>query len=246
MNTNILKKLGLSEKELTIYLKLLETGPSSVRNLAEVCKINRGSTYESLKELQNKGLVSYYNDATKQKFIAENPKQLESLLAEENQRLKALEDELSPLISELKALRHNGDNQPVSRLYEGEPGIKTILSDLLNTLENSNEKEYYVYSAKDASTDIKKAFPNFNDERKKRNIYVKAISLAKGGKTHGLDERRWLGTNDHSATFIIIYKNKCAFISRDKNKKSVGILVENQMIYHTQKIIFQKLWQSLK
>lgn len=246
MNTNILKKLGLSEKELTIYLKLLETGPSSVRNLAEVCKINRGSTYESLKELQNKGLISYYNDATKQKFMAENPKQLQTLLAEESERIKALEEELSPLVSELKALRHNADNQPVSRLYEGKQGIKTILNDLLNTLENAVEKEYYVYSAKDASGDIRKAFPNFNDERKKRNIYVKAISLAKGGKTHGLDERRWLGTDDHSATFIIIYQNKCAFISRDKNKNSVGILVENQMIYHTQKIIFQQLWQSLK
>jgi HTH-type transcriptional regulator, sugar sensing transcriptional regulator len=246
MNTNILKKLGLSEKELTIYLKLLETGPSSVRSLAEICKINRGSTYESLKELQNKGLVSYYNDATKQKFVAENPKQLQTLLTEESERIKALEEELSPLVSELKALRHNADNQPVSRLYEGEQGIKTILNDLLHTLENSTEKEYYVYSAKDASSDIKKAFPNFNDERKKRNIYVKAISLAKGGKTNGLDERRWLGTNDHSATFIIIYQDKCAFISRDKHKKSVGILVENQMIYHTQKIIFQKLWQSLK
>lgn len=246
MNKNILKKLGLSEKELTIYLKLLETGPSSVRNLAEICKINRGSTYESLKELQLKGLVSYYNDATKQKFAAENPRQLQSLLAEESERIKALEDELSPLISELKALRYNADNQPISRLYEGEQGIRNILNDLLNTLEHSNEKEYYVYSAKDASNDIKKAFPNFNDERKKRNIYVKAISLAKGGKTNGLDERKWLGTNDHSATFIIIYQDKCAFISRDKNKQSVGILVENQMIYHTQKIIFQKLWQSLK
>ena len=246
MQKNTLRKLGLSEKELTIYLKLLEIGPSSVRNLANITKVNRGSTYEGLKELQSKGLVSYYNDATRQKFIAENPKQLKVLLVEESEKIKALEEDLNPLISELRALHHNTKNQPISRLYEGEKGIKTILNDLLDTLEASSEKEYYVYSAKDASSDIKKAYPNFNDERKKRNIYVKAISLAKGGKTNGLDERRWLGTNDHSATFIIIYKNKCAFISRDKNKQSVSVLVENQMIYHTQKIIFQKLWESLK
>ena len=52
---------------------------------------------------------------------------------------------------------------------------------------------------------MKKAYPAFTKVRIKKSINVKAISLAKGGKTHGLDERRWLGTHDKSATFIIIY-----------------------------------------
>lgn len=246
MDVTILKKLGLSEKELTIYLKLLSSGPISVRRLAESVKLNRGSVYEILKNLQEKGLASYYNDTTKQKFVAENPEQLRRLVDAEENRVRSLQDNIGPLILELKSIRGQADNQPVTKLYEEDAGIRTILNDLLDTLKDKEEKEYYVYSAKDASSDIGRAFPGFNAERKKRHIYVKAISLAKGGGTHGLDERRWLGTDDHSATFIIIYSGKCAFISRDKQGTPVGVLIENQMMYNTQKTIFRSLWERLR
>jgi hypothetical protein len=74
---------------------------------------------------------------------------------------------------------------------------------------------------------------------------VKAISLAKGGRTSGKDERRWLGTDEESATFIIIYAGKCAFISRDAAGLPVGVIIENRMIFETQKVIFNKLWGML-
>ena len=245
MDITILKKIGLSDKELTIYLKLLESGPISVRRLAENTKFNRGIVYEVIKTLKEKGLVSYYNDATKQKFVAENPEQLRHLADAEADRIKTLQNDISSLVLELKSIRGQADKQPVTKLYEEDAGIRTILNDLLDTLKDKEEKEYYVYSAKDASGDIGRAFPGFNTERKKRNNYVKAISLAEGGGTHGLDERRWLGTNDRSATFIIIYAGKCAFISRDKQGAPVGVLIENQMIYNTQKTIFLNLWRRL-
>lgn len=246
MNITILKQLGLSEKEMTIYLQLLESGSLSVRRLAEASKLNRGTVYETLKLLQEKGLVSYYNDATKQKFVAESPEKLNSLVQNEEKRINYIKESIGPLVLELKSIRGQADNQPVTKLYEEDAGIRAILNDLLTTLKNREEKEYYVYSAKDASSDIKRAFPNFNTERKKQKIYVKAISLAQGGGTHGLDERRWLGTDDQSATFILIYAGKCAFISRDKQGLPVGVLIENQMIYNTQKTIFHSLWQRLR
>ncbi|MDD2681077.1 MAG: helix-turn-helix domain-containing protein [Patescibacteria group bacterium] len=246
MDTSILKKMGLSEKELTVYLNLLEHGPISVRRLAEIAKLNRGSVYEILKELQNKSLASYYNDATKQKFIAEDPAQFKRMISNEEDRVRLLKNNIDPLIAELRSLGGKENNRPVSKLYEKDAGIRSILNDLLETLSHEDNKEYYVYSAKDASSDINRAYPKFNELRNKNKIFVKAISLAKGGGTNGLDERRWLGSNDESATFIIIYAGKCAFISRNKQGEPVGILIENQMIYNTQKVIFQDLWQRLK
>jgi sugar-specific transcriptional regulator TrmB len=245
MDTTIFKKLGLSEKELTVYLKLLEAGPSSVRNLAEISGMNRGTVHETLKSLQLKSLISYYNDATKQKFVAEDPEQLKRLVDSEEIRVLWLKENIGSLIPELKSLRGQ-DNQPVTKLYEGDAGLRSILNDLLDTLKDGMIKEYYVYSAKDASSDINRAFPNFNEERKKHSIFVKAISLAQGGGVNGLDERRWLGTDDRSATFIIIYADKCAFISRDRKGSPVGVLIENQMISNTQKTIFHSLWKLIK
>jgi hypothetical protein len=108
------------------------------------------------------------------------------------------------------------------------------------------ERCYYIYSSTQASADIHFAYPHFTRERIKKNINVKSISLAKGGNLHGLNHRRWLRTDNDSATFILIYAGKCAFISRNSENIPVGILIENKMIYETQKIIFLKLWDLLK
>lgn len=242
MNITILKKIGLSDKEITVYLKLLEYGIVSGRKLAEISDLNRGTIYDILKQLQERGLVSYFHKDTKKKFVAENPEKLLKLLEEEKRQIDNSRQGINEIIPELKALQEKGGDAPITKYYEGDKGIRIILEDLLGV---KNLQEYYVYSAKEVSDDINKAYPGFTKDRIKKNIKVKAISLATGGGVSGLDERRWLGTDNQTATFIIIYNNKCAFISRDAKGTPVGVLIENQMIYETQKLIFLKLWELL-
>lgn len=248
MNKTILKKLDLNDKEINIYLKLLESGTMSVRALAELTKINRGTTYDILKKLISIGLVSYYSNETKQRFIAEDASKLLKIVTEKEKEIVETRNAVTDLLPELKSLQEKNGYMPTSKLYEGKKGINAILEDVLEAMskEKINEREYYIYSAKNASNDIYEAYPTFTKKRIKKNIKVKAISLAKGGGLSGLDERRWLGANDESATFIILYRGKSAYISRDARKKPVGVIIENEMIYETQKNIFLKLWNYLK
>ncbi|MCK4799448.1 TrmB family transcriptional regulator, partial [Candidatus Parcubacteria bacterium] len=44
-----LHEFGLKEKEIKIYLALLDLGPSSIRKIAELAKVNRGTSYDILK-----------------------------------------------------------------------------------------------------------------------------------------------------------------------------------------------------
>lgn len=245
MNISILKKIGLSDKEIKVYLALLGGGPSSVRYLADSTGINRGTTYDILKQLQEFGLVSYYHLETKQKFVAEDVEKLVKLVTDKEEELLKAKHKLNEIIPELKSLQNKEEAVPITKLYERAKGIKLILEDVLCSVEKINEKEYYIYSAKNASDDIINAYQNFTKDRIKKNIKVKAISLAKGGGVSGLDERKWMGTNDESATFIMIYANKCAFISRDASNSPVGVIIENKMIYETQKKIFLSLWGLL-
>jgi HTH-type transcriptional regulator, sugar sensing transcriptional regulator len=245
MDTTILKKLGLSDKETGAYLKLLEHGALSVRGLSQAAGLNRGTTYDILKKLQEAGLVSYYHQAKKQKFVAEDAGKLLRLAQSREQELKETKDGLARLIPELKSLQNKDGGGPTARFYEGKTGVRFILEDLLATVGGQKEREYCVFSATKASEDINAAYPDFTPTRIRKRIRVKAISLAPGGSTHGLDERRWLGTNDDSATYILIYAGKCAFISRDAGGAPVGVIIENKMIYETQKIIFQRLWELL-
>ena len=65
----ILGKYGLSDKEVKVYLALLELGPSPVRKVAGKAGVNRGTTYDILKSLRDQGLAGYYHKDKHQYFF---------------------------------------------------------------------------------------------------------------------------------------------------------------------------------
>lgn len=244
MDIEILKKLGFSDKSAKIYLGLLSLGPSSVRNLADYCSLNRGTTYDILKWLQEKGVINYYQKDTKQLFVAEDPEKLRHLVKDEMKELEETEDKLQKMVPELQALYNSGGERPVARYYEKKE-ISQILEDVLEACAASGENIYRIYSAVGVREYLYEQFPTFSDVRIAKNISVKAIALGEGGETCGLDERKWLKTNKTSATYIIIYQGKTAYISLDAKNEPLGVVIENLGIYETQKNIFDELWQKL-
>jgi len=248
MDISILKKVGLSDKEVKVYLKLLEYGAVSVRSLAELTELNRGTTYDILKKLQESGLVSYFHQDTKQRFVAEDPEKILKMVDSEKSKLEDARGKIEELIPELKSLQDKGGSRPVTKFYEGKDGIRFILEDVLSKMSEEKEKEYYVYSAAGVREDVGAAFPDFSKKRVKLGIKVMAISLSEGGGTYGLDERKWIAPKkgaEKNMTYIIIYAGKCAFISLDNNDSPVGVIIENQMVFETQKAIFLQLWKLI-
>jgi sugar-specific transcriptional regulator TrmB len=248
MDITIFKKLGLSDKEMAVYLSLLEHGASSVRNLASLTNLNRGTTYDILKKLQEAGLVSFFHKNTRQNFVAEDPERILKLLFDRGQDLKKAEEKIKDLIPELRSLQEKGGGKPTTKFYEGKTGVKFILDDVLLSIKNQADKNYYVYSAAGVREDVYSAYPDFNKKRIKNNIKVNTISLSEGGSTYGLDERKWLKvreTDKGNMTYILIYADKCAFISRDSRNNPVGVIIENRMIYETQKTLFLQMWKLI-
>lgn len=247
MDISILKKVGLSDKEAQVYLKLLEHGASSVRSIAELSDLNRGTTYDVLKQLQTMGLVSFYHQDTKQKFVAEDPDKLTKILKHQEEKLSDTREKIKELIPELKSLQDKEGNRPVTKYYEGKEGIKSILDDVLASLKELKCNHYFIYSAAGVREDIYLAYPEYNQKRIKAGIGVKTISLSAGGGTYGLDERKWLVKNGstENMTYILIYANKCAFIARDSRQNPVGVIIENEMISATQREIFNHLWNLI-
>jgi HTH-type transcriptional regulator, sugar sensing transcriptional regulator len=255
MNIDILKKLGFSDKSVKVYLALLSLGPSSVRSLALEAGLNRGTTYDVLKWLQDKGLVTFYKKDTKQHFVAEPPTKLTNLLREHQEELERTNAELSRFVAELDALHHSGEARPVARYY-GPGELHKILEDILVTTEASEEKLYRAYSTEGIREQLYNEFQTFSDVRIARGIHVRAIALGKGGELRGLDERKWLqqkkdqdtpGQDLHnpSPTYIIIYPGKTAYISLDHESSAMGVVIENEGISSMQQLIFDQLWQSL-
>ncbi|OGH64710.1 MAG: hypothetical protein A2821_04650 [Candidatus Magasanikbacteria bacterium RIFCSPHIGHO2_01_FULL_41_23] len=244
MKNELLKKIGFSDKTAQVYMGILQLGPSSVRNLAEFCGLNRGSTYDSLKWLGDRGLVSFYEKKSKQHFVAESPARLRSLIKEETHNLEQASLELERSVPELEALYNRGGDRPIAR-YFSSIELPAILNDVLLTCEQSQEPKYRAYSTEGIRDHLYANFSTFSDVRVAKNISVRVIALGEGGELRGLDERKWLSAPETKPTYIILYPSKAAYISLNVQNEAVGVVIENDGVYETQVHIFDALWKTL-
>lgn len=243
---SVLMELGLTPKEARVYLALLKEGPSSVRQLASATGINRGTVFDILKALQSNGLVRFYNEKTRQYFVAAPPEKLRELGDERAEQVQRANKALAGLVPELESLYDSGDKHPAARMYEGLEGVRTILEDILESMESwQGQKEYSVYSSsavRDAG--LYAAFPDYTEHRIQAGIAVKTISLGPGGTTSGLDERKWINAIEGTPTYTLIYAGKVAHIFLGK-KELMGVILENRGIFETQRLLFLELWNRL-
>lgn len=241
-----LQKFGWSDKQIQVYLTLLKTGPASIRAIATASGINRGTTYDILKQLRELGCVGFYHKAAKQYFFAENPETLQVALDLRSKELADAKEQLEEALPQLKSLYSSGAEQPVSLLYEGKSGIRQILEDVLLRSAKEPEKSYCAYSTPSVRSEVYLAMPEFTKERLAEGISVRVIAFDKGF-LQGLDERRTLPSADAPAeTYVFIYAGRVAYVAKNTVGDPVGMIIDNHGIYQTERLVFDALWGRLK
>lgn len=132
MRTNVLKKIGLLEQEIKIYLTLLRLGASTATKIASETNIDRATTYRFLDSLINRGLVSYVIINNIKQFSAAHPRKI-------IEDLKILKKDFEDLLPELESLIKLQKEDTRMELYKGKEGLKTIMKDILR------EKKPYTF-----------------------------------------------------------------------------------------------------
>lgn len=240
-----LKHLGLNDKGIKVYLVLLRLGPSSVRKIAEEAEVNRGTTYDVLKELMELGLVSYYHKDKHQYFTPENPERLRDAVNQKWREMAEIEKKVSTVIPELQLIAEKSARGPAVRYCEGHQGVKSILQDVLEVVARAEEKEYLVYSSKIIREVLYQEYPNFKQDRVKKRIRVKVLAMGDGGELSGLDKRKFLNVKEDPGAYVIIYDDRVATISLNPEGLPVGIVVSNKEVAKTQRMLFNFIWEKL-
>lgn len=124
MHLELLKELGLSDAEATVYLSLLELGPSLAGPIIKKAGLHRATTYQVLSRLEEKGLVSSVEEDGKHTFEPASPKRLLDVLREQERRL-------SEALPNLQALAEEGLGKQEVTVYRGLRGLRTALNRLL-------------------------------------------------------------------------------------------------------------------
>lgn len=139
MLEKILEKIGLSEKEAKVYLAALELGQDSVQNIAKKAGVNRPTAYFILERLMELGLASTLESGRKTVFVAENPKELETLLEREKQEMEARRSELKESMNQFLAIYNAKTGKPLVRYFEGADGLVVMDRHGLNMLKKNSE-----------------------------------------------------------------------------------------------------------
>jgi sugar-specific transcriptional regulator TrmB len=173
-----LRKLGLKEKEVSVYLAALELGFSSVQNIAKKAGLSRPTVYEIIKELIAKGLMKEVKrqgsvQGERTFFSAESPDNLLGLLRVQKREIEEKEREFIRIISSLRSKYYLAGEGEI-RTFAGQEGLNVLLDDF----SQSQTDEIYFIGQNQASfkiwqdklPEIKKRLGEINLKETKKSI----------------------------------------------------------------------------
>ena len=128
------QKIGLSQKEARVYLRLAESGKSSASQIAARCKLKRPTVYSILQSLEDKNLVQQVQEANQPQafYVAAEASSLVKMLENEEQsyheKMKIKKDLAKELIKEVEPFfKSTNYSIPKLTFYEGTTEINKLL-----------------------------------------------------------------------------------------------------------------------
>lgn len=207
MDYSALYDLGFTQKEVEVYLALLENGPCPVGKIIDRVNLHKPSAYQMLNTLVAKGVVSYVISNGVREFSALKP---DSFL----QLLKSKENELAETVQDLEKRRTLASKKPIVTVYEGKKAMNYIGEDMLR------EKVNYIIGGDGSVSRILPEFwKRFNPKRIRNKVLWKDLVI-KGALLEDFQgknakelkkqyfEHKFLPESLRSPNIITIYGNK--------------------------------------
>jgi len=229
-----LKKLGLREKEVKIYLAGLELGLTSIKQLAERAGVTRPTAYQIVSALKKRGLFLETKEANRSGFAAQPPETLLGLLRMEERALAEREREFLRIIGVLEsryALNQNGG----VRRYHGVDGMNalkerviTAPAKTISIIGSNHSKERAVWLR-----DLQKRMGNLN---------VRELSLASPAKKSKQTGIRYEWKKNPLAanpSEVWIMPDRVIVIAKNRAE---GYLLENSVLISLVAAFFEALW----
>lgn len=251
MIKKILDDIGLPDNASRIYMRLVETGYSSARQLAENLNLPRPTVYDNLKLLIKNGLVIEKEEENKKIFGIDDIKNLQNLLTSKIDLLKSDQKKIVDIIPDLKFGFKS--LEPKIKFYSGTEGIKQVLKDLL-WYENIETLTMWPISemVKILGAEY---LENLNIKRIRQKISIRGIwpqnkavnfkdyPFLGVGKSH-LRELRFAPKGMSWNMSYWLYADKVAFISSER--EYFGFIIHSRDFAELMKSQFEIIWKLSK
>lgn len=243
-----LEELGLSEKEVKVYLASLELGSATVQNIAGKSGVVRSSSYVAIGALTNRGLMSTFTKGKKEFFAAEKPEQLLRILKTKKKQLDEQESKLKNAMPELQALIALSVDKPEVKYYEGLDGLDAMREKIFE----SGAKELRVIANIDQVRSVISEEDRALHSIRIKKHKIKGREILVSSKKINLPDIVPVGwvfkwAKDSALTGmgeITIFDDYISLISYQD--KMYGFLLKSEMIAATAKTLFDTAWGNDK
>src|SRR3989344_5969894 len=243
-----LEDAGLSDKEVAVYLHLVQVEQASVVELAQKTKIKRPTVYTILDSLAKKGLVSQIEHDKKIRYVAEPPERLKTYIERKEIFLKELKERFTQdIIPQIKSLQRETGEKPIVKYFSGKEGIISINEDVYEG--GSDGSPIYILYSKDLLDEIFKDQETDKYKKNRTGLGIKAKVLynsTKGDKASDelserikVDEKKYPFMAD-----ITIYRDKIRISILGKELS--GIYIRSKDLADTLRSLFNLAFDNLK
>jgi sugar-specific transcriptional regulator TrmB len=178
-----LLELGLTEKEIDVYIAILR-GKSSTKEILKAVKISRNGLNEILKKMLSQGFVSSIEKNNKISYQASDPTVFLNMLKEKESIIKNI-------IPELMKIKSSSQEKIRVRLLSGKNGIKIIMDEIIE----SKETVYSIAGDRNVFEYLKYYLVHLMKQREKHKIPIKLVlyeSARKEAPEILVSEKRYL------------------------------------------------------
>ncbi len=239
INKEPLRQIGMTEREIKVYIALLELGKTTTGPLIKKSKIPSSKVYHTLDRLMGRGLASYVIISKTKYFQATSP---ENIVLNLESKIKNVEE----LIPELKQMQFLALDIQHAEVYESMSGLKAAFNNILETVKQG--EEYLVFTLGDElkSEELKRFFSIYHTKRIGKKIKVRLIANKKikeiFSKYHSYQGMAVRYTDLKLPTGIFIYEHKVMTVVWEENPAC--FVITSKRNAQRYKDFFEEIWDT--
>jgi HTH-type transcriptional regulator, sugar sensing transcriptional regulator len=176
MNTELLRKVGLTEGEIRVYEALAHLGKSSTGPIMDKSRISSSKVYLILEKLVQKGLVTFIIENNVKKFQVANPRNIIEYLDKKQEELEKTKKESEVFIKEITSIIGKAEEES-AQIYKGFAGMRVAFDNLLNELDKEDEFLFFAQQKEELENKrVVTFFKNLHLKRLEKGISSRGIA----------------------------------------------------------------------
>ncbi len=262
--TKFLQMLGLSKREIQVYMFLAKSGVQSTSFVAKRLKMERVQAYRTFKKLQEKGFIEATLERPTRFTIVPFAALVDSFISAKKNEVTNLTDQKQPLLTAWQSISAPESEYPVAK-FSIITGKKKIHAKMLSMIEESNAEVIVLTTALGLiQEDIAGVFDTSFTSSQERNIPFQVITeispenlkvverIDRNISEENLNIKirhvnmsskffpRFLIKDEEEAILYAPFGNEASVL----NLEDEGLWINDKMFISVLKAFFVQMWQS--